>query len=94
MVYTDGSRYWVLCFMIDDVIQSCLAYGIQISSSNRLYEWIVELKCIFMMSYVILYNEIYFKKLFVLRGWLVCELEILMSLLIWGIHTMSLSNFN
>lgn len=94
MVYTDGTRYWVLCFMIDDVIQSCLSYGIQISLSNRLYECIAELKCISMMSCVISYYKIYFKKLFVLRGLLICELEILVSLLIWGIYTMSPSNFD
>lgn len=52
--------------MIGDIIQSCLAYAIQVTFSNRLYECIIELKCIFVMLCVILYNKIYIKKLFVL----------------------------
>lgn len=75
MVFTDGSRYGIFCLMIDDGIQSCLVYGIQVSMSNRLYGCIILLKCICVMLCVIPYNEIYIKKLYCAhRSLLTCDL--------------------
>lgn len=61
--------------MIDNGVQSCLAYGIQVSMSNRLYECTTKLKCIFNMLCVMLYNKIYIKGVVLLRG-LLCDLVI------------------
>lgn len=75
MVDTDGSRYWVSCFMVDG-FQSCLAYCIQVRMSNRLYDYIIMvLKCIFLMFCfcVMLYDKIYIRKLLVLTE--VCNLQ-------------------
>lgn len=71
LVHTDGSRYWFFCFKIDG-FQSCLAYCIQVRMSNRLYDYIMVLKCIFVMFCVILYDKIYIRKLLVLTE--VCNL--------------------
>ena len=64
-------------FMIDDVIQCCLAYCVQVSMSNRLYDCTIVPKCICIMLCVIAYNKIYIKKLYCARRSLfLCDLAI------------------
>jgi hypothetical protein len=53
--------------MIDNDIQSCLTYDIEIIFSNRLYNCIIELKDIFVIFCVTVYNKICIKKLFVVK---------------------------
>jgi hypothetical protein len=67
--------------MIDNDIQSCLTYDIEIIFSNRLYNCIIELKDIFVIFCVTVYNKICIKKVICgERVWFICHLEILRSL--------------